>query len=343
MTDDPPMNAKRKAASSKETWQAMRARYTWHLRPPFDQEFDRSHWWKNEPQIDPAPAAALYELARRHPRVGELRSRLRHASWHGQELRASLVGAAKERMASHSFDDLGQEAAAIHCLCLIGLKSWPTLEGRWQEYWEDSAGSIKGIDCRHEVQKCDSTTLSALAEVLLKRACILKRKWKCTKHEEFNKLLAEGFFKNPPAAQELETALIQEVLAAHRQGHLLIAIAPNLPRKEAELLLAKSYHEQWVFKPPQQRKRCWKKWLPLISEFENEFLSRPKNQKINPQVFVHYRRTLDGIDFEASEYGGHPTRCQHILRARKYFIFDFLNMVASGKKGKPKLPITPTT
>jgi hypothetical protein len=55
MTDSLPMNAKRKAAFSKEAWQAMRARYTWYLRPPFDQEFDRSHRWKNEPRIDPAP------------------------------------------------------------------------------------------------------------------------------------------------------------------------------------------------------------------------------------------------------------------------------------------------
>ena len=55
MTDSLPMNAKRKAAFSKEAWQAMRARYTWYLRPPFDQEFARSHWWKNEPRIDPDP------------------------------------------------------------------------------------------------------------------------------------------------------------------------------------------------------------------------------------------------------------------------------------------------
>jgi hypothetical protein len=31
MTDSLPMNAKRKAAFSKEAWQAMRARYTWYL------------------------------------------------------------------------------------------------------------------------------------------------------------------------------------------------------------------------------------------------------------------------------------------------------------------------
>jgi hypothetical protein len=108
------MTAKRKTASSKETWQAMRARYTWHLRPPFDQEFNRSHWWKGDSKIH--PVAALYELARRHPRVGELRRTLRHSGWYGQELREPLVGTAKQKMASLAYDDLGREPAAIHCL-----------------------------------------------------------------------------------------------------------------------------------------------------------------------------------------------------------------------------------
>jgi hypothetical protein len=245
-------------------------------------------------------------------------------------------------MTSNSFDDLGQEPPPIHCLCLIGLKSWPTLECDWQEYWTNSVGNIKGVDCRHELEKCNSITLSALTDVLIKRASVLKRTGKGTTNEEFNKLLAEDFFKNPPPGQELETAVIQEALAAHRQGHLLIAIAPDLATRDAELLLAKTYRLQWIFKPPAQRKRWWEKWLPRISEFENEVLNRPSNQKINPQIFVHYRRTWDGISFEKSKLSGHPTRCQHILRARGYFVHNFVNTIAGEKTEKPKLPISQT-
>jgi hypothetical protein len=133
-------------------------------------------------------------------------------------------------------------------------------------------------------------------------------------------------FKHPPSDQEFETEFIKEALDAYRQGHLLIAIAPDLATKNAELLLAKTYRLHWSFKPPEQRKRWWKKWPLRISEFENEVLNRPSNEKINPQIFVHYRRAMDGITF-SELLGSHPTRCQHILRAREHLVRKFLSTI----------------
>src|ERR1041385_532346 len=161
------MRAKQKPASSKEKWQAERARYAWHMRPPFRNTFDRSHWWRNQSDVD--SIAALYELARRHPRVGELRLRFRRASWYGQESRDPLVGAAEREMASQACHDLGKEPDAIHCLCLIGLKSWPALGSRNQEFWEMSAGRLKGVDCRHDIERCASVTREGLADILIRR------------------------------------------------------------------------------------------------------------------------------------------------------------------------------
>jgi hypothetical protein len=63
------MKTKRKAATPKEKWLAVRRRYTWFLRPPFKDKFDHWHWWKGQNKID--PAAAPCELARRHPLVRE--------------------------------------------------------------------------------------------------------------------------------------------------------------------------------------------------------------------------------------------------------------------------------
>jgi len=48
------------------------------LDSPFNQEFDRTQWWKDETDIN--PVAALYELARRHPLVGDLRKKFRSTS-----------------------------------------------------------------------------------------------------------------------------------------------------------------------------------------------------------------------------------------------------------------------
>lgn len=321
MTHDPPMNAKRKAASSKETWQAMRACYTWHLRPPFDQEFDHSHWWKNEPRIDPAPAAALYELARRHPRVGELRSRLHHASWYGQELRAPLVGAAKDSIVSRAFDDLGQEPAAMHCLCLIGLKTWPTLDCRDQASWKMSAGNMKGVDCRDDLERCYSITLNALDDVHSGSdawiAAISKNaKVRVVRQQAFqkvNEFLAKRLHeeawqkahvvvtrlpKKPPTSAEMEEALAEAAIAAHRQGFWLFAVAPDLGVDEATSLLSHEYSGHALLnRRPKKRARS-RNWLKIISEFEN---AETSSGGTNASGFNPYRAIMDSIRFVSSQ------------------------------------------
>jgi len=319
----------------------MRARYTWHLRPPFNDEFDHSQWWKGQSEIE--PAAALYELARRHPRVGKLRLKFRGASWYGKELRAPLTGAAKRRMASKIVDDLGQEPKPIQCLCLIGLKSWPKLDWRDQDFWICSAGNMKGLDSRHEIERCDSITLSALGEVFKKHAFAHTSKAKAMgmAREEFYRFVAtDCFINNPRMDDEWKAAVAREAVTAHQQGYLLIAIAPDLAVKDAELLLAKTYRRHLQLKPPEQRASRWKKWFPLISEFENEVNNRPRNEKIDPQIFVHYHRALDAINFETADYGCHPTRCRHILQVNAFFVHSCLNAFFGKRKKKLKLPTT---
>jgi hypothetical protein len=302
----------------------MRARYTWHLRPPFDQEFDRSHWWKNEPQIDPAPAAALYELARRHPRVGELRSRLHHAGWYGQELRAPLVGAAKERMASHAFDDLGQEPEALHCLCLIGLKTWPTLGWRYQEYWMASAGNIKGVDCRDDLERCYSVTDAAMCDVILQRGRALKVPRKAFQawvspssigpgesevvpvdikaFQRSVEIIGKHLCETPISAAEIEPAIAEVAVGAEHQGHWIIAVASDLAQDEAELLMGKVYREHRLRREEalgagKQRPRP-KQWLKLISEFEN---AETSSGGTNASGFNPYRAIMDSIRFGSSQ------------------------------------------
>ena len=68
----------------------LKDKYTWHLRALFKGKFDQSHWWNEENKSAVSPIAAVYELARRHPRIGDLRTRLNQAKWHGMELRGSL-------------------------------------------------------------------------------------------------------------------------------------------------------------------------------------------------------------------------------------------------------------
>jgi hypothetical protein len=317
------MKAKQNAGHFKAKWQLLRARYTWHLRPPFQDEFDCTHWWAGKSADEIRPVAALYELARRHPRIGTLRVQLRSSSWYGQELRKPLIGHAKEKLASKAFDDLGQEPTAIHCLCLIGLRSWPTLDWRSQAYWEMSAGHMKGVDCRDALSQCSSITSDALCDLMLKRLSAMKTGKKSLqflvgKTSDSNQevvspvdpaafqksleLVANDVLKNPIPQAELEAVIAQHAIAAHRQGHWLFAVASDLTSERAASLLAQTYrHEQSRHPYPKNRAR-WENWLPLIATFEN---ADNQTGGAKSQSFTSYRRVMDTIEFNPPT----PQRC----------------------------------
>src|SRR6267142_1463569 len=102
-----------KSKSSKRT----PAPYTWHLRRPFKCEFDREHWWMGKLDSTIEPAAAAYELARRHPMVGKTRCRFRKKPWYGSELRGPM---SREQL-RQALTDLQDEPDAVACLCLVSL------------------------------------------------------------------------------------------------------------------------------------------------------------------------------------------------------------------------------
>src|SRR5476651_2018375 len=80
-----------------------RLAYTWHLRPPFNELFCADHWWESAPSAKVDSVAALYELARRHPRIGELRQKHLNEFWHGRELGLPLTGAEKKKWATTAY------------------------------------------------------------------------------------------------------------------------------------------------------------------------------------------------------------------------------------------------
>jgi len=267
------MNAKRQPTSSKETWQAIRVRYTWHLRPPLGKTFDHSHWWEGHPQ--PEPVAALYELARRHPVVGDM-----HRGVLGQSGGESAAG-----------------AVTVDCLGSIGLKIWPKLTPDERELWLDEAGNMKGVDCRDEVEQCYSIILLALGRIQVRRAIALKRKAK-TKgmtNEEFGQFLAQDLIKNPPPTEAVEAAIARRAVDAYRKGDWLLAVAPDLPAEKAASLLRQNYRDHSALNwAPKQRARC-ENWLPLISAFEDAETADPRGAKSH--LFIPYRRAVDGIRF----------------------------------------------
>ena len=307
------MKSKKQPAgtSAKQKWQTERAPYTWHLNPPFAQEFDRQHWWKGLQETD--PVAALYELARRHPRIGELRTRFRHASWYGLELRA-LSGLGRSRMLSFAGEYLKQEPEVISCLCQIGLKSWPMLGEDEIKFWRRSAGNIKGVECRTKYAEFHSITEDA-------RMCCFLKRWTSMPqgkdHDEFWSLLQEisrirkngGSIDQPPAVKflqklnklitenpvsdaEMEASVANFAIKAHRDGKLVFAIAPDLKQDRAEGLLAEQYREDLKRLPRNNKRSRTENWLPLIAVFEDDSI---KGGIVKTDVFLRYRRVIDRI------------------------------------------------
>lgn len=267
----------------------MRERYTWHLRPPFKDEFDLSHWWNNEQQIK--PVAALYELARRHPLVGEPRLRVRDTSWYkaqtcdrplsGPVLRQALV-------------DLKQKSEALRCLCLIGSKPWPLLSEKDQRLWSSAARKMKGVDCRSVRESCYRLPSSNL-EIAM---------WPSDPPTHGLQILDDCIAPGPQGKRlrfsddPLEAEIARHAIGAHRQGYILIAVASDLTAEKAAPALVETYREHPDLYPQGKsgQRAYWKKWLLRILAFENAETNRA--QKAKSQVFNLYRIALEGLFFQ---------------------------------------------
>jgi len=99
---------------------------------------------------------------------------------------------------------------------------------------------------------------------------------------------------NPPTAEEWEAAIGNRAVEAYRQGNTLLAVAPDLKADKAASMMKKVYDLTERRKASPKQKARWQDWLPLISQFEE---SVTKRQKDTSQVFIRYRRAVDGICF----------------------------------------------
>jgi hypothetical protein len=268
------MSAKRKATPSKRNWQAMRARYTWHLDSPFDKKFDHSHWWNGQAEVE--PEAALYELARRHPLVNETPPE-----------KISLPGVSAPTLPSFL-----EPRPSLRLTQRLGMKSWPKLTALERRNWKSSIGRMKGFDLRPKEARCMNITKAAHSAIMQQRQDALR-----TGAEYVKELCGLGWlgsFTNP-TDHEWEMAIVQQAIEAHRQGKILLAVAPNLTADKVNSETSQIYREFSKLSPstqPLQRARR-ADWLPIISEFEDMVMANGKWS----QIFARYRRVLDGIRF----------------------------------------------
>lgn len=246
----------------------MRARYTWHLRPPFDKEFDRTRWWNGQSKFE--SEAILYELARRHPLINETPPE-----------KISLPGVSSAKLPSFL-----EPRPSLRLTQRLGMRSWPKLTASEQQRWKSSLGFMKGLDRRSEKALCVNVTELARASIGQQREKALTAYADIIKAQSgFGWLSLFDSLKD----HEWEKAISQCAVEAQRQGYILIAVAQNLPVGKAGNVMAKQYRE---CRQRAQRARP-DDWLAIIREFEND----EAEAGAKSQVFARYRRVMDVMRF----------------------------------------------
>jgi hypothetical protein len=219
-------------------------------------------------------------------------------------------------MISLALEDLKGEPSSIHCLCLIGLKSWTALDWKNQEYWEMSAGKLKGVDCRSDLEQCTSIGRGALSELMMRRLAKLKvgknygkvyvQGGRRDSHQmavqpaypdafvRAQEILFKDLARHPIPKTEIEAAVAERAIEAHRANDWIFSISPDLARARAIELLTRAYMEEQDLRSKPSNRGRWRDWLPLIEEFERDASAW---HGVKSKLFARYRRAMDGFNF----------------------------------------------
>jgi hypothetical protein len=280
-------NSKRKAPTSKKELQAIRNRYTWHLREP---GFNHVHWWSRYESADYKridPLAAFYEVARRHPKITEIPHRpfIIPGDVHGEALLKwynKLTLPEFVRFLSHN-----------------AMRSWKKLTNVQQERWKHSIGKLKSFDQRSNDSISGNLTYSTYI-ALLHAQEERDRQTRETMPPELAGFSFLGWFLFP-AQDAWEKAISEDAVKAHREGRVLIAVEPHLTAEKAVAAMKQAYFSHpYVDSSPvtRERVRC-QQWLEIIAAFEDSTADETIPAKVNSQLFVRYRRIIDQKAFPA--------------------------------------------
>jgi hypothetical protein len=272
-----------KAPTSKKELQAIRKRYTWHLRVP---EFDCDHWWKRNASGDYKgidPLAAWYEVVRRNPKVPEIPLEPLYIPGH--------VG-------SERFLQWYERLTLAEFLRFLGrhaMLSWEQLTKEQWEKWRTSIGKMKSFDQRSN----DSISRNLTYSTYIAQLKALDENERQSRVTPLDGLFAMFGWLNFPNHAEWEKAISDEAVKAHREGRVLIAIEPHLAADKAVAAMKKAYlSHPYVDSTPVTRERArWQQWLDVIADFENSMPKNASPAKGNSQLFVRYRRVIDGVVF----------------------------------------------
>jgi hypothetical protein len=227
-------------------------RYLWYWKPPFghsksDYYFDREHWWKGSLK-NVSHDAALYELLRRHPTVGEFKCQTIHSmqgrtTTHQAERKVILKGATP-LVVTLGPDPVYHVASEIFGFC---LRPWNKLSREQQA----------------KFQNCLKVTYPGKGQDLTRGVFDVTdaaQKW------------AES--EKDAAGPSFDECLRDLAAGSASDGRLILAIDTDFSsREEADAALKQLtgiFWEHWR-KPPKLVRARDSAWLKAIQDFESDF------------------------------------------------------------------------
>jgi len=255
----------------------LRERYLWYLEGPWAERFHRDRWWETPSSERQDGFTAAYELARRHPYIGQLFRKFANQPWFGRNTRLSA------KLQSQAWRSLEGESDAVSCLCYIGLTPWHQLSVSYKEFWINSADRIKGLK-RSEAALCNPFDLLAIGSLAVQE---LRKRGKT----DLSTLDLDRVAKGLPS-HVVDAAIGQSAVEAFRAGQFLFSVPPDLGFEEARSILIKAYTKRQGDKKLPQKRCRWEGWLSAISALEHD---TDKYGQADSRVLTTYRRIIDGV------------------------------------------------
>lgn len=255
------MRARPTASTAHKARKSKSDRFLWHLRPPYDRDFDHQHWWPlpgKKPDEVPIFAAA-WEVLRRHPKVPRL---LPEDAWFPSAF-ASFVG-------NHA------------------LRSWPQLTD--QEQW-DWLESLEGLPPQHglDLRPLNCLTTQATNPRYGCHVQAILTLDQSLKQRAESDPLAKQLLAS--AVEAKEAAIARLAVEHDRAGRILIAIHKDVADIDSAAAAFKACLQLLRTKCRHGTERHTG-WLRLIREFEQHEIGLQPKHKRDSQLFAKYRRML---------------------------------------------------
>jgi hypothetical protein len=249
------------------------AKYLWHLKPPWRDEFDHVAWWSAPGEKKPGGEAAAWELFRRHPKIPDY-------------INEFLLRPKHQPPPSFAASSNTTHLPELPTLSVCSIWPWPKLPAPCRELWRLFLENY--LQPQHRVGPIGKVT--ALNEARLKAEIEANERRGNGHPLDLATIRAMTF-------RDHQTEMLDSVESHHKKGHILIAIDP---RAGMGAIAKAVKHHLTALRKELGIKGAAKdrdgQRLKAVQKFEASEGSRGAKQKRDEKLFTKYRRIIKAWD-----------------------------------------------